>query len=294
MANKQIRGEGEDSIGKIKDWQLNFYRGIFEPTKSHINNCCDDIQQTSQLSAESRLAIYRNSILGGITSGLMGIYPVCTRLVGESFFSHMVSGYLRQYPSNSPDVGQYGESLADYLDHFLVAVNQQQELIYLPDVARLEWLWHKAFNAPDIGSTAEGESTTVDESKVMPLTELANIHPDNHGQLIFKLLPSLGLLSSRYPIDKIWRINQAPMGSGDEKHEEEIELSEDEREFVIWRSADFAMHIEKIAIPGGLAFLNDVQQGMPFAQIAANNYSSPVEELLPHFLQSGLIVGFNH
>lgn len=288
MAKKQIRVEDDGSIGKIKDWQLNFYQGIFEPTKSHINNCCDDIQQTNQLTAESRLAIYRNSILGGITSGLMGIYPVCTRLVGESFFSHMVSGYLRQYPSNSPDVGRYGEYLADYLEHFLVEINQQQELIYLPDVARLEWLWHRAFNAPDV------ESRSLDESDVLPLTELANIHPDNHGQLIFKLLPSLGLLSSRYPIDKIWRINQAPTGSDDEKHEEEIKLSEDEREFVIWRSADFAMHIETIALPGGLAFLNDVQQGMPFEQIAANNYFSPVEELLPHFLQSGLIIGFNH
>lgn len=288
MAKKQIRVEDDGSIGKIKDWQLNFYQGIFEPTKSHINNCCDDIQQTNQLTAESRLAIYRNSILGGITSGLMGIYPVCTRLVGESFFSHMVSGYLRQYPSNSPDVGRYGEYLADYLEHFLVEINQQQELIYLPDVARLEWLWHRAFNAPDV------ESRSVDEGEVLPLTELANIHPDNHGQLIFKLLPSLGLLSSRYPIDKIWRINQAPIGSDDEKHEEEIKLSEDEREFVIWRSADFAMHIETIALPGGLAFLNDVQQGMPFEQIAANNYFSPVEELLPHFLQSGLIIGFNH
>lgn len=288
MAKKQIRVEDDGSIGKIKDWQLNFYQSIFEPTKSHINNCCDDIQQTNQLTAESRLAIYRNSILGGITSGLMGIYPVCTRLVGESFFSHMVSGYLRQYPSNSPDVGRYGEYLADYLEHFLVEINQQQELIYLPDVARLEWLWHRAFNAPDV------ESRSVDEGEVLPLTELANIHPDNHGQLIFKLLPSLGLLSSRYPIDKIWRINQAPIGSDDEKHEEEIKLSEDEREFVIWRSADFAMHIETIALPGGLAFLNDVQQGMPFEQIAANNYFSPVEELLPHFLQSGLIIGFNH
>lgn len=288
MNNKQISRADEGAIGKIKDWQLNFYQGIFEPTKSHVNNCCDDIQQTSQLSAESRLTIYRNSILGGITSGLMGIYPVCVRLVGESFFTHMVSDYLKQYPSKSPDVGHYGEYLADYLERFLVEINQQQELIYLPDVARLEWLWHKAFNAPDMGSAS------VDERKVMPLTELANIPPDNHGQLIFKLPPSLGLLSSRYPIDKIWRLNQAPLKSGCEKNEEEIELIDEERDFVIWRSVDFAMHIEKIVIPGGLAFLNDVQQGMPFSKIAANNYSSPVEVLLPHFLQSGLIVGFNH
>lgn len=277
-----------DSVEAIKAWQQDFYQGIFNPSSGHIKQACVDIDATDELSAEDRLTIYRNSILGGISSGLMGIYPVCTRLVGETFFTHMVAGYLRQYPSGSADMGDYGEFLADYLETFLVKINQQHELKYLPDVARLEWLWHQAFNAAELSLEAEG---------ILPLSELANISSEQQGRIIFKLQPSLGLLASTYPIDQIWQANQLESvnGEGDEKEADdtgEVELTEEYRELVIWRSADFAMRIESTVIAGGLAFLQNVQQGQAFADIAAKEYPSPVEVLLPHFLQSGLVVGF--
>jgi hypothetical protein len=273
-----------DSVAAIKLWQQDFYQGIFNPTHEHVETACVDIDTTDELSAEDRLTIYRNSILGGISSGLMGIYPVCTRLVGETFFTHMLAGYLRQYPSGSADMGAYGEFLADYLDVFLVKINQQQELKYLPDVARLEWLWHQAFNA---------EELSEDVDNVFPLSELANINSEQQGRIIFKLQPSLGLLSSDYPIDQIWQANQLESDNEQEVDgADAIKLYEEHREFVIWRSPDFAMHIEKITIAGGFLFLKDVQQGQTFADIAAKEYPNPVGTLLPHFLQSGLVVGF--
>lgn len=275
------------AIKAIKAWQLDFYQGVFNPTPEHIKQACLDIEETEELPARERLTIYRNSILGGISSGLMGIYPICTRLVGETFFTHMIAGYLKQYPSGSADIGDYGEFLADYLEVFLVKINQQQDLKYLPDVARLEWLWHQAFNALEMSLDAAG---------VLPLAELANVSAEQQGNIIFKLQPSLGLLTSNYPLDQIWQVNQVKSGQQDSSQQEDdaaaIVLDEEVREFVIWRSADFAMNIERLTIAGGLAFLNHIQQGYSFAEIAAQEYSSPVEELLPHFLQSGLIVGF--
>jgi hypothetical protein len=275
------------AIKAIKAWQLNFYRGVFNPTPEHIKQACLDIEETEELPARERLTIYRNSILGGISSGLMGVYPVCTRLVGDTFFTHMIAGYLKQYPSGSADMGDYGEFLADYLEVFLVKINQQQDLKYLPDVARLEWLWHQAFNALEMSLDAAG---------ILPLTELANVSAEQQGSIRFKVQPSLGLITSNYPIDQIWQANQLndsrQENSQQENDEAEIALDEEVREFVIWRSSDFAMNIERITIAGGLAFLNDIQRGYSFAEIAAQEYSSPVEELLPHFLQSGLIVGF--
>lgn len=267
-----------EAVEAIKVWQQDFYQGIFNPAREHIKQACLDIEETAALSAEDRLNIYRNSILGGISSGLMGIYPVCNRLVGDTFFTHMVAGYLRQYPSGSADMGDYGGFLADYLEVFLVKINQQQALQYLPDVARLEWLWHQAFNAVEM---------SLEARKIFPLSELANIRSEQQGKIIFKLQPSLGLLSSHYPIDQIWQVNQLEGNDAGE-----IELNEEYREFVIWRSADFSMHIETISIAGGLVFLKDIQQGQAFADIAAKEYSSSVEVLLPHFLQSGLVIGF--
>jgi hypothetical protein len=282
-SNSKSTSLGSNAVESIKAWQQEFYQGIFNPTQEHIKQACVDIDATDELSAEDRLNIYRNSILGGISSGLMGIYPVCTRLVGETFFTHMVAGYLRQYPSGSADMGDYGEYLADYLDVFLVKINQQQALKYLPDVARLEWLWHQAFNSAEL---------TLNAKSVLPLSELANVNSEDQGRMVFKLQPSLGLLSSNYPVDRIWQVNQLESEQKEVDGSDEIELSEEYREFVIWRSSDFAMRIESITIAGGLAFLGDVQQGSAFADIAAKEYESPVEVLLPHFLQSGLVVGF--
>lgn len=277
----------------IHAWQKAFYNGVFEPKPENIIEACRDIQQAGSLSPEQRLGIYRNSILGGITSGLMGIYPVCNRLVGDQFFTRMVTGYLQQYPSTSADVGEYGEFLASYLDQFLIKINQQQTLKYLPDVARLEWLWHQAFNAADVSFNASDKS-----EQSLPLSELANVTAEQQGNIVFKLQPSLGLLVSQFPIDQIWQVNQQGGAHVDgdgmsDADETEIELVEEHREFIIWRSADFGMRIEQNKIEGGLAFLSDLQSGLTFSKIAENDYANPVEVLLPHFLQSGLVIGFS-
>lgn len=286
----QSKDKNKDTCEAIKRWQQDFYLGVFEPSRENISLACGDVKQppeklnTKRLYPEDRLSIYRNSILGGITNGLMGIYPVCTRLVGDTFFTHMVSGYLKEYPSSSPDVGDYGEFLADYLDIFLEKINQLDGLKYLPDVARLEWLWHKAFNAVEIVFESEGENN----NELRPLTELANVSPEDQGSILFQLRPSLGLLSTTYAVDKIWQINQKHL----EDPQSEFELTEVNRQFVIWRNADFSMHIDPIVLAGGEIFLADIQQELSFANIAAKEYASPVEVLLPHYLQSGLIVGF--
>jgi hypothetical protein len=291
-------------VETIKKWQESFYKGIFNPTDEYIQQACRDIDATEVLSAEDRLGIYRHSILGGISSALMGIYPVCTRLVGDIFFTHMVAGYLRKYPSESADMGDYGEFLADYLETFLVEINQHQALKYLPDVARLEWLWHRAFNASEHSielSTTLSNGLGYDEA-IIPLSELANIPVEQQGRIVFKLQPSLGLLSSIYPINDIWQANQVESNQAEGYQEENgkeendnsnnIELKEVYREFAIWRSPDLAMRIETLSIAGGLAFMKDIQRGYSFAGIAAKEYSSSVEVLLPYFLQSGLVIGF--
>jgi hypothetical protein len=283
-------------VEAIKTWQEDFYKGIFNPTYENIQQACRDIDIAGVLSAEDRLGVYRHSILGGISSALMGIYPVCMRLVGDTFFTHMVAGYLRKYPSESADMGDYGEFLADYLETFLVKINQHQGLKYLPDVARLEWLWHQAFNAAELSN-----GLGCDEV-IIPLSELANIPVEQQGRIVFKLQPSLGLLSSIYPIHDIWQANQVESDQTEADQEESgkrecdnsnnIELKEEYREFAIWRSRDFAMRIETLSIAGGIAFMTDIQQGYSFASIAAKEYSSSVEVLLPYFLQSGLVIGF--
>ena len=69
----------------LKEWQEACYKGIFDPTQENIQHACHGVNGTENLSSEDRLGIYRGSILGGITSGLTGIFPVCEKLVGEKY-----------------------------------------------------------------------------------------------------------------------------------------------------------------------------------------------------------------
>jgi hypothetical protein len=262
----------------MKVWQESFYRGIFNPTTDNIDNACVDVKGSEVLSAQDRLTIYRGSILGGITTALMGIFPVCLKLVGEQFFTHMVAGYLRKYPSGSPDLGDYGANLGDYLDDFITSRDSTQQLVYLPDSARLEWLWHQAFNAGGV----EGA-----QSQSQSLEELALIDDEQQGNIIFKLDPSIGVMESAYPVDEIWRLNQE---NSDEMTS--VDLDVGGSCLMVQRNANFDMVISTLSHEE-FQFLNSIYNGISFAQIAEIEFQSTVSELLAMSIQSGLIVGFS-
>jgi hypothetical protein len=265
-------------LEEMKAWQKSFYYGIFNPTTGNIKQACSDVIESKVLSAEERLTIYRGSILGGITSALMGIYPVCLKLVGEAFFTQMVAGYLRNYPSGSPDLGNYGAHLGDYLTDFIASHDLAKHLVYLPDTARLEWLWHQAFNASDVAEI---------RNICRPLEELVGVEEEQQGQIVFHLDPSLGVMQSVYPVDQIWQMNQ-----DDSDELSSVNLDDGGGCFMVQRNTDFAMVISSLTHDEFL-FLTAIYVKKSFAQIAELEFHSPISNLLTKSLQLGLIVGFS-
>jgi hypothetical protein len=142
------------------------------------------------LSPESRLAVYRHHVLATLTSVLRETYPVVTRLVGEGFFAYAADAFVRQHPPQAPCLFEYGAGFAG----FLAAFPPCRELVYLPDVARLEWAMQAALHA--------------EETRPADLERLREIPPHSLGRVMLRLDPSLTLLSSPWPVDRIWRANQ--------------------------------------------------------------------------------------
>jgi hypothetical protein len=142
------------------------------------------------LVAEARLAIYRHHVLATLTDVLKATYPVVCRLVDERFFGYAADRYVREHPPASPCLFEFGETFADFLATFPSC----RELVYLPDVARLEWAMNVAAHADD----------------VLPLDRrtLHGLDPAVTPRLTFAFDPSLTLLESPWPIDRIWRANQ--------------------------------------------------------------------------------------
>jgi hypothetical protein len=143
------------------------------------------------LAAEARLAIYRHHVLASLTDVLASAYPVVGRLVDRRFFAYAADAFIRRHPPAGPCLFEYGAALPEFLAEFPPC----RHLAYLPDVARLEWAMNVAAHAED--------------AVALTPAVLSDLDPARAGDLTFDFEPSLSLVSSPWPIDRIWRANQA-------------------------------------------------------------------------------------
>jgi hypothetical protein len=143
-----------------------------------------------RLTAEQAVQIYRHNVLGTLTTALGAVYPVVEKLVDSGFFGYAAHEYLRDHHPMSGNLHDFGGAFADFLATFAPAA----ALPYLPDVARLEWAWHRAFHAA--GTDA------FDPAR------LASVDPERLPLLRFVLHPSAQLVASKYPIVRIFEVNQ--------------------------------------------------------------------------------------
>jgi hypothetical protein len=165
------------------------------------------------LAPAARLAVYRHHVLTSLAAALEATFPVVARLVDPRFFRYACDQYVRAEPPATPCLFEYGATFADFLAGFPPC----RHLVYLPDVARLEWAMNVALHAPDAAPlTAEALRTqpagTVETAPVA-------------------LHPSVTLLESPWPIDALWRANQ-PGGDG------VVDLDAGGTRVCVWRRGD--------------------------------------------------------
>lgn len=183
----------------LLDYQRDFAQALLTPRQS----LSDRVEP---------IAIYRNNFFSTLTEALNDVYPVVERLVGGEFFALMARQFIQISPSTSGDIQEYGAEFAQFIEHYPPA----RDLVYLPDVARLEWLCHQAFHAADCTETAT--------------LALLEVPPAQYGSLRFSMHPAFRLLESSYPLAEIWRSNQP-----DVTEHELIELSGAKEYLIIGR-----------------------------------------------------------
>lgn len=148
------------------------------------------------LAPRARLQIYRHHVFTTLTAALRASYPVVCRLVDGRFFGYAADQYIRSHPPRAPCLFEYGASFPEFLAEF----EPCRHLQYLPDVARLEWALHAAIHAADV--------------EPLDPASLSGLPEDALPQLRVRLEPSLAILSSRWPIDRIFRVNQPDADPG--------------------------------------------------------------------------------
>jgi hypothetical protein len=165
------------------------------------------------IAPAQRLDVYRNNMRHNRRAALRAVYPVVEQLVGAPFFDYAADRYIDVCASTSGDIHRYGASFPDFLQGFAPAAH----LAYLPDTARLEWAMHLAFHAADHAPLA--------------LDRLGRLPPASHAALGFRLHPSCSLLSSPYPVHRIWEWNQPGC-----ERQGRLDIGAEGASLLVWRS----------------------------------------------------------
>ena len=134
---------------------------------------------------ERGLLAYRSTGLALAERALAGAYPVMGQLLGASNFEPLARALWQAHPPARGDVAQWGWHLAEFIEAIEDLRRQEP---YLPDVARVEWLLHRAATAPD------------ESSDVASLALLAELHP---AQVRLVLAPGASHVESAWPVATI-------------------------------------------------------------------------------------------
>lgn len=180
------------------------------------------------------MAVYRANVFGNRAHALAAAYPIVRRIVGAEFFDDLVRRHARAHPSASGDLNEYGAHLAD----FVAAFPHTQDLPYLPDVARMEWLAHRAYYAQD---PAPFSVAGLDESSRLQLT------------------PPCALLASEWPLTRIWTAHQ-----DDYEGAIDVDLRSGPDRILVHRPRWRAL-VRRLA-PGDYRFLDCARRGRPLGE----------------------------
>jgi len=251
----------------LADFQHRFIANMLNSNSTDMDSLSAQIFASEGLSAIQHIQIYQRGIQGSLLDALQEIYPVCVRLVGTAFFQTLAKTYIQQTPSISPDLADYGQNFGDFIADFPAAAR----LVYLPDVAKLEWTWHRAFNAVD--------APILD-------TEALQAQLADWQHLILELAPACTLFHSDYPVQRIWSVNQT-----DYQGDGRVDLEEGEVHLIIFRQADYQMVVQPL-VQSEWHFLNGIKQGQRFAQLCERYPDVEIASCLATWVQAGWICGF--
>ena len=196
------------------------------------------------VDAADRLRIHHNNTFVTLIDALAAVFPVIQRLIGEDFFAFAARAFIRSKPPESATLIDFGRTFPDFLEAFEAAA----DLVYLADVARLEWAWHEAYHA------AEAEPLTTRALGGVPAHRLPDLRLHLH--------PSSRFVTSPFPVHRIWEVNQAGCDAS-----ETINLEDGGAHLLVIRpAAQVEVRILPVAV---FAFLRALDGCRPLAAASA-------------------------
>lgn len=143
------------------------------------------------------LAIHKTTIEVGLGQTLTNVFPVLRRVVGFPTFTVLVSEFIAAAPPRHPVLSTYGRDFPAFVAMQPIAAT----LPYLQDLARVEWARQEAYFAAD--------------APILDAGRLDTENADALSILHLRLHPATRMVSSSFPVHRIWRLNQADIEDKD-------------------------------------------------------------------------------
>lgn len=246
-------------------FQSAFASGLFGTTPAPVG-----LVAWNTATPERRYGVYRNNVTASLTTALASRFPAAENIVGPDFFRAMARAFVAAHPPRSPVLLAYGDEFPDFVAAFAPA----RDLVYLPDVMRLEIARGQAYHAADIPP--------------LDPTVLAAIDPARLGALVFTPHPTLSILSSPYPMVTIWAMNagERPL----------VPIDDWRDEHALVARPHLTVEVTPLS-PGGAVFFRRLTTGATLATAAESAMSEhsgfDLSDNLAVLLRSGAFTAIN-
>jgi hypothetical protein len=148
------------------------------------------------INPAARFSIYHTNVTARLTAALVSTYPVVCALVDRGFFDYAADAFIRRTLPASSFLDEYGEEFPSFLETFPPTA----EIPYLSDVARLEWHISRVVRSATHPVPLVTTLTKALERCIQAGIDASHIH--------LWLAPNVRFQSSRYAIDRIWKMHQ--------------------------------------------------------------------------------------
>lgn len=140
------------------------------------------------------LQVYQANAGAAAERALAAAFPTVAALIGADSMAGLARAFWHARPPARGDLGELGEALPAFIADSPSLASEP----YLADVARLDWLLHRAEGAADAPDGLPG------------LQRLGDTDP---AALRLQLAPGAALLASRWPVVTLWQAHQPAAGA---------------------------------------------------------------------------------
>ncbi|HCT03962.1 MAG TPA: DUF2063 domain-containing protein [Pseudomonas sp.] len=256
---------------RLTDWQLAFEQHLLSETSVANSGFAATLLGGPTLDVDTGLAIYHNAYVSRLQEVLRHDFGAIWYWLGDDEFALLTHAYVRRYPSAHYSLRWLGERFPAFIVEHLVA----EQSAPLAELARLEWAFTLAFDAP------QGEPLT--------LNEMAQLAPEEWPGLQVTLAPSVQQMLCHFNSVAIWR---ASKDESDFPNSQALELAQI---CLVWRHQNVC-HYRSLEPTEACALAGMVTTGWNFSELCEQllvTYAegAPLQAVtwLKQWIQDGLL-----